>query len=95
MSDIPQARRILQNLVEQGGLPTQVNETIITAMLLMRRPPPVRRSHATRTVITEDMRHKIWALSKDKNLSMSHIATLVGLPSSASGRVSEVLNYVR
>jgi hypothetical protein len=90
MSDIPRARQLL---AEAALLQKEANRLYAQAAKLLTREPAVRTSKRVYVPITQEMRDKVFRLSKDPNLSLGQIAGLCGLPN--SGRVSEILHYKR
>lgn len=95
MSDIPGARRILQGLLTDCVLGPHVRDCIREVISKMTREPAIRRARSQMTPITDTQKLAMKVLSRNTHLTCADIAIRVGLPSSASGRVSEVLNGLR
>lgn len=97
-SNIPKARSIIQGLIDdiapERGFKLYV---LHEALALMTRAPAKRRARPqpNSSTVTPEQKARILELAQNRNMTCAHIATAVGLPSSASGRVSEVLHGLR
>jgi len=94
-SNVPLAREILRGISRDDVMP-DAWEQIQEALTLMTRAKTVRKApNKMRGRITELMKQRIHELAATTNLTCAEIALAVGLPPSASGRVSEVLHGLR
>jgi hypothetical protein len=96
MSDIPKAREILKELLDNEWIADAVKVRLRQALRLMRREAVVREApRSTNGTISNMQRRMIIRLAQDTKLPQSEIARRVGLGSQAGGRVSEVLHGLR
>lgn len=93
MSDIPKARRILQELMESPRVGPHTKRQIGHALALMVRVKYCRRASAKRQVIDRKLRKRVRTLVQSTDKTMHEIADIVGLRS--SGRISEVMHGQR
>lgn len=95
MSDIPRARKLLQQVLTRERALDKVSVQLIKrALTLMQREKYVRRPVSSkRQRIDSDLRRQIRYLAVHTRLSQHQIANRLGLGS--SGRVSEVLHGKR
>jgi hypothetical protein len=92
MSNIPQARNILKELLSNKYLAAPFRAELRKALRLMTRTEIVRQTPHKRHPPTSEQKQKILHLAKTTKLSQAEIARKVGLGSQAGGRVSEILH---
>lgn len=93
MSDIPQARTLIEEVLLTDLTPEQ-RRKLRKALALMKREEYVRRASAKPRRIDKFMRSRIRVLAdKNPDMTMHEIANEVGLRS--SGRISEVMHGKR
>ncbi len=92
MADVPMAREILKLVLSRAGLKQNDRADIQTALNLMTRASPVKRSKAKAVNITPKLRRQVTHLAA-AGLSHHVIAEATGLRN--GGRVSEILNGKR
>lgn len=90
MSDIPQAREIIQSLLKSNNFDPDVKAQLRKAVRLMLRVKYCRRAPAKRQRINRHLRARIRHLVYNSDLTMHEIANRVGLRS--GGRISEVMH---
>ena len=92
MSNIPQARAIIQMVLKLSVLDPVARRHLHKALGLMKRVPAIRRVRGHRTVINAAIRRQIHKLAAT-GMTMFQIAQAVGI--SNQGRISEVLRGKR
>lgn len=93
MSDVPQARAILLELVRAPDLSARAKRQIGRALSLMLRVPACRKAPKKRRVIDRKTRRLVRRLVHTTDWTMHEIANRTGLRS--GGRVSEIMHGKR
>lgn len=92
MSNIPQARAILEEVIDYTD-DYNIKRRLGKALQLMHRVTEIRRASEVRQVINSEMRAKVRNLVHTTDLTMHQVATKVGLRN--GGRVSEIMHGKR
>lgn len=92
MSDIPQARLILEQVLEDDEIDLRARRRIHRALALLHREKCVRRAPPRYIRITERARETVRRLAHTK-MTCNEIAAAAGLRN--GGRVSEILHGKR
>lgn len=92
MSNIPQARAILEEVIDYTD-DYNIKRRLGKALQLMHRVSEIRRASEVRQVINSEMRAKVRNLVHTTDLTMHQVATKVGLRN--GGRVSEIMHGKR
>lgn len=93
MSDIPEARRILERVLDAGGIPIHARTNIEQALDLMKREPPVRKTEVKSVPMTPALAAQIRSYAAiHPTASNQQIGERFSVN---TGRVSEALNGLR
>lgn len=93
MSDIPQARQLIAEVMQMTGVDEPAKLKLGMALVLMRRSPAMCRGEAEPEEITAEIKAEVMHLAHYTRLTYHQIADHVGVHN--IGRISEIVRGLR